>query len=45
VATRRAIGEAAVRGALAIGYTGVGTMEFLLDERGSFTFMEMNTWR
>jgi acetyl-CoA carboxylase, biotin carboxylase subunit len=39
---RRAIGEAAVRGALSIGYTGAGTMEFLLDEQGRFTFMEMN---
>ena len=25
-----------------IGYTGVGTMEFLLDKAGSFWFMEMN---
>ncbi len=25
-----------------IGYTGVGTMEFLLDQSGSFWFMEMN---
>jgi acetyl-CoA carboxylase biotin carboxylase subunit len=40
--SRRAIGEAAVRGALSIGYTGAGTMEFLLDEDGNFSFMEMN---
>ena len=40
--TRQAIGEAAVRGALAVGYTGAGTMEFLLDEHSNFTFMEMN---
>jgi acetyl-CoA carboxylase biotin carboxylase subunit len=40
--TRKAIGEAAVRGALAVGYTGAGTMEFLLDENNHFTFMEMN---
>jgi acetyl-CoA carboxylase biotin carboxylase subunit len=40
--TRRAMGEAAVRGALSVGYTGAGTMEFLLDDKGNFTFMEMN---
>jgi acetyl-CoA carboxylase biotin carboxylase subunit len=40
--TRRQIGEAAVRGALSIGYTGAGTMEFLLDDDGNLYFMEMN---
>lgn len=40
---RRAMGESAVRAALAIGYVGAGTVEFLLDERGEFFFMEMNT--
>jgi acetyl-CoA carboxylase biotin carboxylase subunit len=39
---RREIGDAAVRGALSIGYTGAGTMEFLLDLDGNLAFMEMN---
>src|SRR4051794_9372933 len=41
-AARRDIGERAVRGALAVGYTGAGTMEFLLDHDGNLSFMEMN---
>ena len=40
---RRAMGESAVRAAQAIGYVGAGTVEFLLDARGAFFFMEMNT--
>ena len=40
---RKAIGDAAVRGALAVGYTNAGTMEFLVDSTGAFYFMEMNT--
>jgi acetyl-CoA carboxylase biotin carboxylase subunit len=39
---RRDIGERAVRGALSVGYTGAGTMEFLLDDQGRLSFMEMN---
>ncbi|PRB80931.1 acetyl/propionyl/methylcrotonyl-CoA carboxylase subunit alpha [Pseudomonas sp. MYb185] len=42
-ALRKAMGEAAVKAAQAIGYVGAGTVEFLLDERGEFFFMEMNT--
>ncbi|MDQ1438170.1 MAG: acetyl-CoA carboxylase, biotin carboxylase subunit [Acidimicrobiaceae bacterium] len=39
---RAEMGAAAVRGALEVGYSGAGTMEFLLDEEGNYTFMEMN---
>ncbi|GAB3601237.1 acetyl-CoA carboxylase biotin carboxylase subunit [Kineococcus gypseus] len=39
---REEIGAAAVRGAKAVGYTGAGTFEFLLDDRGNFSFMEVN---
>jgi acetyl-CoA carboxylase, biotin carboxylase subunit len=41
--TRKKLTEAAVRAIAAIGYTNVGTLEFLLDSDGSFYFMEMNT--
>ena len=40
---RQRMGDAAVRGAKAIDYVGAGTIEMLLDEDGSFFFMEMNT--
>jgi len=40
---RKAMGDAAVAAAASIGYIGVGTVEFLLDESGQFYFMEMNT--
>jgi 3-methylcrotonyl-CoA carboxylase alpha subunit len=42
-AIRKAMGEAAVAAAQAIGYVGAGTVEFLLDTDGRFYFMEMNT--
>ncbi len=45
---RAAMGDAAVRAARAIGYSGAGTVEFIVDAAGGlsadrFWFMEMNT--
>ncbi|MFF2909904.1 acetyl-CoA carboxylase biotin carboxylase subunit [Paenibacillus sp. NPDC057934] len=40
---REAMGDAAVRAALAVNYSGAGTLEFLLGPDGNFYFMEMNT--
>lgn len=40
---RKEMGEAAVRAALAVQYSGAGTLEFLLGPDGQFYFMEMNT--
>ncbi len=40
---REKMGEAAIKGAQAIGYEGAGTVEFLVDKHGNFFFMEMNT--
>ncbi|TCP23739.1 acetyl-CoA carboxylase biotin carboxylase subunit [Scopulibacillus darangshiensis] len=40
---REEMGKAAVLAAKAVNYTGVGTVEFLLDKDEKFYFMEMNT--
>ena len=40
---REAMGEAAIKAALAVKYEGVGTVEFLVDKHRKFYFMEMNT--
>ncbi len=40
---RQKMGEAALKLAKGIGYTNVGTVEFLLDKNKNFYFMEMNT--
>jgi acetyl-CoA carboxylase biotin carboxylase subunit len=40
---RRAMGQAAVAAATAVGYRGAGTCEFLLLPDSSFYFLEMNT--
>jgi acetyl-CoA carboxylase biotin carboxylase subunit len=40
---RNKMGDMAVRFAKSIGYYSAGTIEFILDEDGSYYFMEMNT--
>ena len=40
---RRRMGEVAVRVAKASNYTNAGTVEFLVDEKRNFYFLEMNT--
>ncbi|MBN8236587.1 acetyl-CoA carboxylase biotin carboxylase subunit [Halobacillus kuroshimensis] len=41
---RKKMGDAAVKAALAVNYSGAGTVEFIFDkESDSFYFMEMNT--
>ncbi|WP_020061310.1 acetyl-CoA carboxylase biotin carboxylase subunit [Bacillus sp. 123MFChir2] len=42
-ATRKAMGEVAVKAAKALGYTNAGTIEFLVDDEKNFYFLEMNT--
>ncbi len=43
VEQRERMGAVAVNACREIGYSSAGTFEFLLDEDGSFYFMEMNT--
>jgi acetyl-CoA carboxylase, biotin carboxylase subunit len=40
---RQEMGRVAVKACQEVGYTNAGTIEFLLDERDNFYFMEMNT--
>lgn len=40
---RRKMGDAAIKAAKAVNYRNAGTIEFLLDSKGNFYFMEMNT--
>ncbi len=42
-ALRQRLGDASLALARAVGYVNAGTCEFLVDERGEPTFMEMNT--
>lgn len=42
-ALRSKMGEAAIKAAKAANYTNAGTVEFLVDERRNFYFLEMNT--
>ncbi len=41
--TRRKLGEAAIRAAEAVNYRNAGTVEFLMEPKGRFYFIEMNT--
>ncbi|ASK63422.1 biotin carboxylase [Virgibacillus phasianinus] len=41
--TREKMGKAATDAAKSIGYTGAGTIEFLVDANENFYFLEMNT--
>src|SRR6202012_2073508 len=42
-ATRKAMGRAAIKLAQAVNYQNAGTMEFLVDDKQNYYFMEMNT--
>jgi acetyl/propionyl-CoA carboxylase alpha subunit len=41
--TRKKMGEVAVKISEAVSYHGAGTVEFILDQKGNFYFLEMNT--
>ena len=41
--TRKKMGEQAVMLAKACGYTSTGTVEFVMDQKKDFYFLEMNT--
>jgi propionyl-CoA carboxylase alpha chain len=41
--TRKAMGEQAVALAKSVGYTSAGTVEFIVDDKRNFYFLEMNT--
>ncbi|MGB2693126.1 MAG: acetyl-CoA carboxylase biotin carboxylase subunit, partial [Thermodesulfobacteriota bacterium] len=41
--TRKKMGEVAVRISKAVNYTGAGTVEFIMDQKENFFFLEMNT--
>jgi acetyl-CoA carboxylase biotin carboxylase subunit len=40
---RKKMGEVAVRIAKAVNYSSAGTVEFIMDQKGNFYFLEMNT--
>lgn len=40
---RKKMGKAAVKAAAAAGYTNAGTIEYIVDGKGNFYFIEMNT--
>jgi len=41
--TRKKMGEVAVKIAKAVNYSGAGTVEFIMDQKENFYFLEMNT--
>jgi acetyl-CoA carboxylase biotin carboxylase subunit len=40
---RKKMGESAVKAAQAVNYENAGTIEFLVDDKGNYYFLEMNT--